>query len=258
MTIETLERPAPTAGIRRTHAPCAASPVAYPAPAVGAPTPTTLPLGGGIVLSESPTPDAALLPLDFDLDAALPGIATPAPEFIADRDLLGERIMQSATAPRREAFAVKCRSVSHATDFATPMRSSLMTLSSAFGGVSATIAPSLQLHTWAAMEMLVSSLERAGAGSLWQPISERSIGVGNAKHIFVSVDNPRRDEATPLRPNLLVEVVGAHLIDPDWFDRVVEPRCRDSALTFVYYGQQGFDGSLFEHAWQEADVHGRV
>ena len=72
-------------------------------------------------------------------------------EFIEDRDVLGQRIMQSAVSQEFGSFAVKCRSVTHATDFSTPMRGMLLTLSSAFGGMSATISPSLNLHTWPAM-----------------------------------------------------------------------------------------------------------
>ena len=94
--------------------------------------------------------------------------------------------------------------------------------------------------------MLVSALEKAGAGELWQPVGERSIAIGAARHVFVSVDNPIRDDSTRVFPNMLIEVVGAHMIDPDWFDRTVAPRCQDESLTFVFYGQAGFPGSLFE------------
>lgn len=198
------------------------------------------------------------LPMDFDIDAELRMLTEGSIEFIEDREILGQRIMQSAASQEFGSFAVKCRSVTHATDFSTPMRSMLLTLSSAFGGMSATISPSLNLHTWPAMDMLVAALAKSGADELWQPIGERSIGVGAARHVFVSVDNPVRDDATNVFPSLLVEIVGAHLIDPEWFDRVVAPRCRDEALTFVYYGQSGFDGSLFERAWQDCQVRGSV
>ena len=199
-----------------------------------------------------------ILTAELDIDAELRMLTEPSVERIEDRDELGRRIMESAVSPRRESFAVKCRSVAHATDFANPMRSTLLTLSSAFGGISATISPSLNLHTWPAMEMLVTSLEKSGAGELWQPIGERSIGIGAARHIFASADNPIRDESTSAFPTLLVEVVGAHLIDPEWFDHVVAPRCKDEALTFVYYGQIGFHGSLFEREWHESQFQGRI
>ena len=204
------------------------------------------------------TARASGLRTDFDIDAELDMLTQVKSELIDDRDELGQRIMQSAVSDDGESFAVKCRSVRHATDFATPMRSMLLTLSSAFGGISATVSPSLNLNTWPAMDQLVSALEKAGAGELWQPVGERSIAVGAARHVFVSVDNPIRDDSTRVFPNLLIEVVGAHLIDPGWFDRTVAPRCQDEALTFAFYGQAGFSGSLFDRAWEESQVRGQV
>lgn len=201
---------------------------------------------------------ASGLHTDFNIDAELEKLTRAKSEFINDRDELGQRIMQSAVSSEREIFAVQCRSVRHATDFATPMRSMLLTLSSAFGGISATVSPSLNLNTWPAMDQLVSALEKAGAGEFWQPVGERSIAVGAARHVFVSIDNPIRDDSTRVFPNLLIEVVGAHMIDPEWFDRIVAPRCQDEALTFAFYGQAGFAGSLFARAWEESQFRGQV
>ena len=198
------------------------------------------------------------LRMDFDIDSEFRKLSGAKSELIVDRDELGRRIMQSAVSDERDSYAVKCRSVSHATDFATPMRSMLLAMTSGFGGISATVSPSLNLNTWPAMDMLVSSLEDAGAGELWQPIGERSIAVGASRHIFVSVDHPIRNDSTRAFPNVLVEVVGAHLIDPDWFDRTVAPRCQDESLTFVFYGQTGFAGSLFERAWDASEFRGQV
>ncbi len=195
---------------------------------------------------------------DLSIESELSMLANPVAEFIDAKDQLGQRIMQSAMAPERGSFAVKCRSVAHATDFATPIRSMLLTLTSGFGGINVTISPSLNLNTWPAMDALVAALEESGAGELWQPIGERSIAIGAARHLFVSVDNPIRDESNSVFPNALVEVVGAHLIDPSWFDRIVAPRCRYEALTFVFYGQAGFEGSLFERAWRESQFQGIV
>lgn len=202
------------------------------------------------------TADSAAVKLS--IESELSTLANPGAELIDAKDQLGQRIMQSAMAPERGSFAVKCRSVAHATDFATPIRSMLLTLTSGFGGINVTISPSLNLNTWPAMDALVAALEESGAGELWQPIDERSVGIGAARHLFVSVDHPIRDESTSVFPNALVEVVGAHLIDPEWFDRIVAPRCRDEALTFVFYGQSGFTGSLFERAWLESQFRGTV
>lgn len=194
----------------------------------------------------------------IDIESELSALTNPVAEFISDKDRLGQMIMQKAMSRERGSFAVKSRSVSHATDFATPVRSMLLTLASGFGGISVTISPSLNLNTWPAMDALVAALEESGAGELWQPVGERSIAIGAARHLFVSVDNPIRDDSTSVFPDLLVEVVGAHLIDPDWFDRIVAPRCRDEGLTFVFYGQAGFEGSLFERAWQESRFRGTI
>ena len=101
---------------------------------------------------------------DFDIDSEFRMLSGAKSEVIVDRDELGRRIMQSAVSDERDSYAVKCRSVSHATDFATPMRSMLLAMTSGFGGISATVSPSLNLNTWPAMDMLVSSLEDAGAG----------------------------------------------------------------------------------------------
>ena len=223
---------------------------------IAPPGPNILTAGGEQRL---PTADRiSTIPTNFDLEAELGMISGSSIETIDDRDELGRLIMQSAMSSERGTFAVKSRSAAQATDFATPMRSALMTLSSGFGGISATVSPSLNLHTWPAMDMLVADLEASGAGELWQPIGERSIGIGASRHVFVSVDNPVRNDATRVYPTTLVEIVGAHLIDPEWFDRVVEPRCQDESLTFVYYGQVGFEESLFERAWYDSELRGII
>ncbi len=200
----------------------------------------------------------SVLPEKFDVEAELPTLAVAPARFIVDKHELGRQIMQSATSQNRESFAVKCRAVRDANDFATPMRSMLLTLTSGFGGISATVSPSLNLHTWPAMDALIKALEDAGAGELWQPIGERSIVVVASRHIFVSADNPIRNDATNVYPNVIVEVVGAHLIEPEWFDRVVAPRCKDSALTFVFYGLAGISDSLFEREWHQSEYQGIV
>ena len=202
------------------------------------------------------TPDKVASTISVESELSI--LTNPVAESISDKDLLGQKIMETAMSRERVSFAVKSRSVSHATEFATPIRAMLLTLASGFGGISVTISPSLNLNTWPAMDALVAALEGSGAGELWQPIGERSIAIGAARHLFVSVDNPIRDDSTVVFPNVLVEIVGAHLIDPEWFDRIVVPRCRDQALTFVFYGQAGFEGSLFERAWQECQFLGTV
>lgn len=178
--------------------------------------------------------------------------------IISDFDELGKRVLQSALSKERASFAVRCRSTRRATEFATPMRSLLLTLNSGFGGVSATVSPALMLHTYPAMDALVSDLEGFGAGRLWQPTGERTLAIGDSRHIFVSVDAPVMDTAHSLSPNVLLEVVGSHMIDADWFERVVMARCADPALTFVFYGQPGSKNSAFDKAWRTADIKGVI
>jgi hypothetical protein len=210
------------------------------------------------VASELSAVQNDVLPAEFDLEAELGILTSERSEYIAEQDELGRRIMASAVSTEGDVFAVKCRSVSHATRFATPIRSMLLALTSGFGGISATVSPSLNLNTWPAMDMLVAALEQSGAEDVWQPIGERSIGVGASRHVFVSVDHPVHDDAARVFPNVLLEIVGAHLIDAEWFDRVVVPRCREQALTSVFYGQAGHPRSLFERALQESRIQGQV
>lgn len=177
---------------------------------------------------------------------------------VDDRDELGRLILESAVSSEGASFAVKSRSTWAATRFATPLRSILLTLSSGFGGVSATISPALLLHTYPAMDALVAELDASNASGLWQPIGERSLSMGEARHLFVSVDRSVGDGARRFRPNVLVEVVGAHLISEKWFDDVVKPKCSDDRVTFVFYGQHGMEGSVFERAWHDSSVLGVI
>ena len=197
----------------------------------------------------------------IDATSALPrdlSSITGEANLVVDFDELGRRILQSALSSEGGSFVVRCRSTRRATEFATPMRSLLLALNSGFGGISATVSPALLLHTYPAMDALVNELEGSGAGELWQPIGERSLAIGDAKHIFVSVDTPVIDSAHNSIPTVLVEVVGAHMISAEWFENVVTTRCKDSSTTFVFYGQHGFAGSIFEQMWRNAEVNGVI
>ncbi len=178
--------------------------------------------------------------------------------YLSNRDELGRLVLESALGDERASFALECRSTSIATSFATPMRSLLLTLTSGFGGTSVTVSPSLLLHTYPAMQALVSEVEDSGAAGLWQPIGERSLSIGKARHVFVSADHPVRDDAHRFTPNVMVEVVGAHLIPSEWFEKVVVPRCSHAQLTLVFYGQRGAKGSIFERAWEECRTYGSI
>lgn len=175
---------------------------------------------------------------------------------ITDRDELGRRITTAAMSGQPANFAVACRSTMVATSFATPFRSLLLALSSGFQGISITVSPNLLLHTYPAMESLVRHLESTGCQVPWQPVGERSVGLGSAKHMFVSYDTPVREHPRPSRPNLLLEIVGAHLIPAGWFDAIVAPKCDFNRLAVVCYGMVGVKGSLFERAWNDNGTRG--
>ena len=202
---------------------------------------------------------AAIAHRPFTIPSAKPDFARDVGyerEVIADSDELGRQITTSAISGMPHSFAVGCRSASQATRFATPMRSLLLTLGSGFEGISATVAPNLLLHTYPAMEALVRSLESTGSYAPWQPVGERSIGLGSAKHLFVSQDTPMPEDAQNCMPNTLLEVVGAHLIPARWFDQAVAPKCDLNKLTIVCYGMVGVKDSLFERSWGDCQTRG--
>lgn len=180
----------------------------------------------------------------------------PGENLITDAEELGRLITTSAVSAVPSSFAIGCRSALQVTRFATPMRGLMLTLGSAFDSTSATVSPSLLLHTFPAMEAMVGALRESGANLPWHPDGERSIGLGSARHLFISHDMPVPDDARGCQPDTLLEVVGAHLIPASWFDSVVAPKCDMDKLTVVYYGMVGIEGSLFEREWSNCDTRG--
>lgn len=180
----------------------------------------------------------------------------PNRDVITDSDELGRQMTTSAIGAEPHSFAVGCRSTARATRFATPMRNMLLTLGCGFESTSATISPSLLIHTFPAMEAMVRSLDESDTYLPWQPDGERSIKLGGAKHLFISYDMPMPDDARGCTPDTLLEIVGAHLIPAQWFDQVVAPKCDMDSLTIAYYGMAGIEGSLFERAWRNSDTRG--
>ena len=175
---------------------------------------------------------------------------------VTDAEELGRLITTSAVSAVPRSFAIGCRSAVQVTRFATPMRGLMLTLGSAFNSTSATVSPSLLLHTFPAMEAMARALRESGTWLPWHPEGEHSIGLGSAKHLFISHDMPVPDDARGYQPDTLLEVVGAHLIPAGWFDSVVAPKCNMDKLTIVYYGMIGIEGSLFERSWNECDTRG--
>ena len=91
------------------------------------------------------------------------------------------------------------------------------------------------------MLALVKGFQSSGASEDWRPDGPRSIRMGNAKHLFVSVDMPVADRS-PL-PDTLIEIVAAHRINTDWYDQRVGPRVSSTGLTTVMFGVPNSPGS---------------
>ena len=99
---------------------------------------------------------------------------------------------------------------------------------------SATVAPSFAQDTYPAMLGLVKALEGSGLGEDWFPDGARSIRMGKAKHLFVSVDMPIADRSPS--PDTFLEIIQSHQIDASWYDQCVYPRASDPGLTTVMFG----------------------
>ena len=99
---------------------------------------------------------------------------------------------------------------------------------------SASVAPSFAQDTYPAMLALVKTLEGAGMGEDWSPDGARSIRIGKAKHLFVSVDMPIADQSS--FPDTFLEIIQSHQIDVSWYDECVYPRASAPGLTTVMFG----------------------
>lgn len=121
-----------------------------------------------------------------------------------------------------------------AQDFSTRLQMLLLFMNRDAGSVSATVSPSFKTDTYPAMLSLVRGFANSGAGEDWRPDGPRSMRVGNARHLFVSVDMPVADRSPS--PNSLVEIVSADRIDSRWYDQRVAPRIPTTGMTTVMFG----------------------
>lgn len=137
-------------------------------------------------------------------------------------------------------YTVDAASPRHVNRVATATRACMLFLGSGTGGVSATVSPAFVRHGYPAMLSLVGELNKAGAGDSWKPDGERSVRLGEAAHIFVSADSPLKSRTD--EPDTLLEVPGAHLIEPHWFESRVVPRSSKPGLVRVLYGLPGRGG----------------
>ena len=121
-----------------------------------------------------------------------------------------------------------------AQDFSTRLRMLLIFMNRDKGSVSATVSPSFKHDTYPAMLALVQGFQKSGASEDWRPDGPRSIRMGNARHLFVSVDMPVADRSPS--PDTLIEIVAAHRVSAAWYDQRVRPRAASSGLTTVMFG----------------------
>jgi hypothetical protein len=147
------------------------------------------------------------------------------------------QIVQSVT--NRDSHGAKTITIDleqgeSAQDFSTRLRMLVMFMNRDVGSVSATVSPSFKDDTYPAMLALVQVFQRSGASEDWRPDGPRSIRMGNARHLFVSVDMPVADRSPS--PDTLIEIVAAHRISASWYDQRVRPRAASSGLTTVMFG----------------------
>lgn len=119
-------------------------------------------------------------------------------------------------------------------DFSTRLRMLLMFMNRDRGSISATVSPSFKNDTYPMMLALVQGFQRSGASEDWRPDGPRSIRMGNARHLFASVDMPVVDRSPS--PDTLIEIVAAHRVSASWYDQRVRPRAVSSGLTTVMFG----------------------
>lgn len=136
-----------------------------------------------------------------------------------------------------------------AQEFSTRLRMLLLVMNradSSGGSISATVSPSFKDDTYPAMLALVKGFEDSGASDEWKPDGPRSIRMGNAKHLFVSVDMPVADRSPS--PNTLIELIAAHRISSEWYDQRVSPRASSAGLTTVMFGVPNAPGSEYANS----------
>jgi hypothetical protein len=170
--------------------------------------------------------------VDTDLNTALAQIV----ESVTNRGRNGES--QVITVDLSEGESVQ--------DFSTRLRMLLLFMNRDSGSVSVTVSPFFRGDTYPAMLALVKGFYSSGATEYWRPDGPRSIRMGNAKHLFVSVDMPVADRS-PL-PDTLIEIVAAHRVNSDWYDQRMSPRVSSIGMTTVMFGVPNSPGSEYANS----------
>ena len=183
-------------------------------------------------------------------DAVLPvsiSTGSKAVDASGDLNIVLSHIVQVVTG-RSESDESKIITVDLSKDesvqeFSTRLRMLLLFMNRNEGSVSATVSPSFQDDTYPAMLALVKGFQDSGASEDWRPDGQRSIRVGNAKHLFVSVDMPVMYRSPS--PDTLIEIVAAHKISASWYDQRVSPRFASNGMTAVMFGVPNSPGSEY-------------
>jgi len=170
---------------------------------------------------------------------------TSRPTQASGREAFARAVM-GALSSGGGAFSAEVSSFIDVTEMATKLRLWLLVTRAAAGGASATVSPEFLKDTYPAMLALARALDDAGLKGVWAAEDERTFRVGNARHVFVSVDRPLSGPGKEgSRPDTLLEVMSAGRIDRKWFRTRVCPRALAQRLTTVVYGAPG-EGGVFE------------
>ena len=195
--------------------------------------------GSSVVSSLTPShtnmmsePNGVGSTVDTDLNTAWAQIV----ESVTNRGRNGES--QVITVDLSEGESVQ--------DFSTRLRMLLLFMNRDSGSVSVTVSPSFRGDTYPAMLALVKGFHSSGTTEYWRPDGPRSIRMGNAKHLFVSVDMPVADRS-PL-PDTLIEIVAAHRVNSGWYDQRVSPRISSIGMTTVMFGVPNSPGSEYANS----------
>jgi hypothetical protein len=183
------------------------------------------------------------------LDRYTEKLRIAAPD-LPGRTMAGHAVMAALLQNKPATFVIEAEHSHEINRFASPLRMFLLMSGRLSGGVSATVAPHFSEQTYPALLDLVGALNDSGAGVLWKPDGARSVMVGNARHVFVSVDMPVIEKSP--RPDRLLEMVASDEIADEWYRSRVAPRLNAESMVRVFYGMSGSAGSAFAAAEAEA------
>jgi hypothetical protein len=176
-------------------------------------------------------------------------------------DAFGRAVIDSVINRKGLSFSLDTSSNAEMLEVSSKLEAFLLTIAGFTGGDMVRIAPGFMQDTFPAMVALTAKLNRD-----WSSRDQRTIQVGEARLLFVSVDRPSIGSAdAPSRPDLLLEVAHADRVASAWYESRVAPRIKHesaSDLTLVFYGRSrsselsgAFQRSAFHRA---ATLHRRL